>query len=140
MRTLYDLRLPTIAAVNGAAIGGTPRGGVQRGDRRAVRGVLALRGEAQPRTGVHRQYVISRIGERHARELFLTGRRIPAARAAEIGLVNEAVPDEMLAARVEEWVKDLLSSGPEALRTCRGSDRPRAASRPRLGGPLHPRR
>ena len=121
MRTLFDLRLPTIAAVNGAAIGGG--NGLVAACDVAIAAQSAVFSLSEVKLGLVPAcigpYVISRIGERHARELFLTGRRIPAARAAEIGLVNEAVPDGDLAARVEEWVKDLLSSGPEALRTCK---------------------
>lgn len=50
-----------------------------------------------------------------ALELFLTGKRCPASRAAEIGLVNRAVPREELDAAVDELVSDLAAGGPNAL-------------------------
>lgn len=50
-----------------------------------------------------------------ALELFLTGERIPAARAAEIGLVARAVPDDQLDAAVADTVAKLRLGGPNAL-------------------------
>ncbi len=50
-----------------------------------------------------------------AMELFLTGERIPAARAAEVGLVNHAVPADQLDAKVDEIVGMVLRGGPNAL-------------------------
>ena len=50
-----------------------------------------------------------------ALELFLRGNRIPAARAAELGLINRAVPRAQLDAAIEEWLDDLLLGGPTAL-------------------------
>ncbi|MCU0727686.1 MAG: enoyl-CoA hydratase/isomerase family protein [Planctomycetes bacterium] len=121
MRTLFDLPIPTIAAVNGPAIGGG--NGLVAACDIAIAAESAVFSLSEVKLGLVPAcigpYVIRRIGERVARELFLTGRRIGAARAAEIGLVNEAVPDDRLAGRVEEWVRDLASSGPEALRICK---------------------
>jgi methylglutaconyl-CoA hydratase len=50
-----------------------------------------------------------------AAELFLTGRRIPAARAAEVGLLNRAVPRADLDAAVAEVCDEVARGGPEAL-------------------------
>jgi methylglutaconyl-CoA hydratase len=50
-----------------------------------------------------------------AMELFLTGQRISAARAAEVGLVNHAVSAEDLDAKVDELVGMLVRGGPNAL-------------------------
>ena len=50
-----------------------------------------------------------------AAELFLTGKRCPALRAAEIGLINRAVSRESLDGAVEELCNDLLAGGPNAL-------------------------
>lgn len=50
-----------------------------------------------------------------ALELFLTGKRTMAPRAAEIGLINRAVPREQLDAAVTELVADLAAGGPNAL-------------------------
>ncbi len=50
-----------------------------------------------------------------AAELFLTGERIPAQRAAAVGLINRAVPDDQLDAATEEMIAKLLLGGPKAL-------------------------
>jgi methylglutaconyl-CoA hydratase len=50
-----------------------------------------------------------------AAELFLTGERISAIRAAEVGLVNKVVADDQVDAATEELVGKLLLGGPQAL-------------------------
>ena len=50
-----------------------------------------------------------------ASELFLTGRRIAAARAAEIGLITAVVEAGSLDAAVDEIVREVLAGGPNAL-------------------------
>lgn len=50
-----------------------------------------------------------------AMEAFLRGQRFPARRAAELGLINRAVPAAELDAAVEEVLADLRQGGPRAL-------------------------
>ena len=50
-----------------------------------------------------------------AMELFLSGERIPAARAAEVGLLNRAVARTDLDAAIDELVAKLVRGGPKAL-------------------------
>lgn len=50
-----------------------------------------------------------------ALEAFLRGTRFPATRAAELGLVNRAVPAADLDAAVAEVVHDVMRGGPTAL-------------------------
>jgi methylglutaconyl-CoA hydratase len=50
-----------------------------------------------------------------AMEAFLRGNRFPASRAAELGLINRAVPAAELDAAVEEVLADLRKGGPNAL-------------------------
>jgi methylglutaconyl-CoA hydratase len=50
-----------------------------------------------------------------ASELFLSGERITAARAAEVGLINRAVARDELDAAVADVVSKLLAGGPRAL-------------------------
>ncbi len=64
-------------------------------------------------------YVVRKIGESHARVLFVTGERFSAARAREIGLVHIVTTAEELDAAVEKTVAELLSSGPQAIRACK---------------------
>jgi len=50
-----------------------------------------------------------------AAELMLSGEKIPASKAAQVGLVNYAVPPEELDAKVEAIVAKVVRGGPNAL-------------------------
>ena len=114
---VYAVPKPTIARVNGPAIGGGT-GFVSACDI-AVASTEARFGLSEVKIGVVpaaiSPYVLRRIGESRARQYFLTGERFDARRAQEIGLVNIAVEPEELDSKVEELVASLLSAGPEAL-------------------------
>jgi methylglutaconyl-CoA hydratase len=64
-------------------------------------------------------YVMRKIGETHARVLFVTGERFSAAHAREIGLVHVVTPADELDDALGKMVSELLSSGPQALRACK---------------------
>ncbi|OIJ68214.1 enoyl-CoA-hydratase DpgD [Streptomyces mangrovisoli] len=53
---------------------------------------------------------------RAAMGYLLTGRRMTAPRAFDLGLVNDVVPAAQLDDRVEEWLADLLACAPLSLR------------------------
>jgi methylglutaconyl-CoA hydratase len=118
MRRLYEHPLPTIAAVNGATIGGG--NGLVAACDIAVAADTAVFSLSEVKIGLVPAcigpYVIERIGVRAARELFLTGERFGAERALAEGLVNAVAPADGLMARVDEYVGRLLSSGPVALK------------------------
>lgn len=113
---------PVVGRIQGAAIGGgvglvsvcdvaiaTPRS--KFGLSEVKLGILPA---------VISPYVISKIGQSHARALFLTGERFDAARALQIGLVHRiAESEEDLDRLTRETVDQLLSSGPEAVRACK---------------------
>ena len=65
-------------------------------------------------------YVIRRLGDRHARELMLTGERFDAATALRIGLVSHVAPLPELDAKVQERVHQLLAGAPQAQRHIKG--------------------
>jgi methylglutaconyl-CoA hydratase len=65
-------------------------------------------------------FVLARIGQGHARALFMTGERFDAERALRIGLVHEVLPDEpALDGRVDAVVDELLAAGPTAVRAAK---------------------
>ncbi len=64
-------------------------------------------------------YIVRKIGETHARVLFVTGERFSAAHAREIGLVHIVAPLEEIDAAVEKVLRELLSSGTSAIRACK---------------------
>jgi methylglutaconyl-CoA hydratase len=121
METIYLCPKPTVARVNGAAIGGGT--GLVAACDIAVAAESAKLSLSEVKLGLVpaciSPYVIKRVGESRARELFLTGERLNAPRAAEYGLVNRAVPDGELDAAVDELGEKLITSGPEAIATCK---------------------
>lgn len=118
---IYTLPKPAVAMVNGTAIGGGT--GFLAACDIAVAVEDAKFGLSEVKLGLVpaaiSPYVVRKIGESHARQYFLTGTRIPAARACEIGLVNEVVARDDLEPTVNAIVEQLLSSGPEALANCK---------------------
>jgi enoyl-CoA hydratase len=56
------------------------------------------------------------IGFARAKEYLMTGTLIPAGKAAEIGLINHAVPDSELDSRVEAFCDQLLAGASQAIR------------------------
>ncbi len=50
-----------------------------------------------------------------ASELFLNGERIPASRAAEVGLINRAVPRDLLENEINDTLGKVVRGGPNAL-------------------------
>ena len=117
MKTLHELPKPTVARVNGAALGGGA--GLVACCDIAVASADAKFGTTEVRLGlipaVIGPYVVAAIGLRQARRLMLTGERIAAAEAARIGLVHDVVPPERLDAAVAALLEDLLKGGPGAL-------------------------
>lgn len=117
MRTLAELRKPTLARVQGPAYGGGV--GLVACCDIAVATVATHFALSEARLGlipgVIAPYVIAAIGERAARRYFLTGERIEAADAWRLGLIHEIVPDEAeLDEKVGEIVDALLACGPVA--------------------------
>ena len=114
---IYTFKRPVIARVNGAAIGGGT-GFVAVCDI-AIAAKSAVFSFSEVKIGVVPAcigpYVVKKMGEGKARELFITGERMEASRALSVGLVNKVVEDGMLDAEVEKLVHALLSSGPEAV-------------------------
>ncbi len=121
MYEIYALPKPTVARVNGAAIGGG--NGLLAACDIVIASEKATFGLSEVKLGlvpaVISPYVIRRIGESAARLYFLTGERFSAARALEIGLVNAVVPLERLDEKIGEIVRFLLGSGPEAMASCK---------------------
>lgn len=117
LHELYSLPKPTVARVNGPAIGGGT-GFVSACDI-VVASTEARFGLSEVKIGVVpaaiSPYVVRRMGESRARQYFLTGERMDGRRALEVGLANIVAEPAGLDAAVEAVVGSLLSSGPEAL-------------------------
>ncbi len=115
----FDIVKPIIARINGYALGGglelalacdiiVAADHVEIGLPEPRRGLIA------GAMGVHR---LPRAIPHHlAMGYLLSGRHMTAARAYEIGLVNEVVPTDQLDAAVDAWVADILACSPVAVR------------------------
>jgi methylglutaconyl-CoA hydratase len=113
---------PVLGRVQGAAIGGGC--GLVAVCDVVVAGPKARFGLSEVRLGmapaVISPFVVRKIGKSHARHLFLTGERIDADRALQIGLVHKVAEnnleiDELVIATTE----GLLKGGPQALAECK---------------------
>jgi enoyl-CoA hydratase/carnithine racemase len=110
---------PTIAAVNGYALGG----GCELAIACDIRIAADHAKFGQPELGLGiipgagaTQRLPRIVGVGHAKHLILTGEIIDARRALEIGLVSEVVPKETLPARAREIAGRILRQGPLAAR------------------------
>ena len=115
----FELSKPLVAKVRGYALGGgfelalacdliIAADDAEFGLPEAALGLIPGAG------GVFR--LVRQIPYRVALGHLMTGRRLGAARAFELGLVNDVVPAAELDARVEDWVADLLACAPLAVR------------------------
>jgi len=118
---VYSLPKPTIARVNGIAIGGGT--GLVAVCDIAIASSVAKFSFSEVKLGLVpaciSPYVIRKCGEGRTREFFLTGERLSAEKALSAGLVNQVVPPEELDEAVEDLVSQLLSSGPQAIGVCK---------------------
>jgi methylglutaconyl-CoA hydratase len=116
-RSLYDFARPTIAAVNGAAVAGGCGLATLCDFTLAV--PEAKFGYTEVRIGfvpaIVSTFLLRQVGEKHARDLLLTGRIIGAEEAHRIGLINEIVPAEKLIGRSRELALELMENSPASL-------------------------
>jgi methylglutaconyl-CoA hydratase len=117
-RSLYEFPKVTIAAVNGPAIAGGTGLALLCDFTLAV--PEAKFGYTEVRIGfvpaIVSTFLLRQTGEKHARDLLLTGRIIGAEEAARMGLVNEVVAPENLMQRARELAALLMENSPASLR------------------------
>ncbi|MCH7760271.1 enoyl-CoA hydratase/isomerase family protein [candidate division TA06 bacterium] len=118
---IYSLPQPTIARVNGAAIGGGT--GLVAVCDLSIAAKRAQFSFGEVKIGVIpaciSPYILRRVGEKVCREFFLTGERLTADRAFEAGLINEVVEEDQLDQAVERRIEQLLTGGPKAIAACK---------------------
>ena len=114
---LDSLPVPLIGRIHGAALGGgaglASVCDIVVCDEEAIFGFTEVKLGILP--AVISPYALAKVGRSAARELFLTGMRFGAQRAKEIGLVHAVVPLPQLDAKVQEYIKEVLSAGPEGV-------------------------
>lgn len=120
-RAVDALEMPLVARVQGPAIGGGA-GLVAVADI-AVASTAASFAFTETRLGilpaVVSPYVVRKIGPARATALFVTGARIDAKRAHEIGLVERLAEPSDLEAAIGRVVDAILEGGPEATRAAK---------------------
>ncbi len=113
---IADCAKPTIARVQGAALGGGV--GLVCACDMAVASAAASFSVSEARMGilpaVIGPHLVNAVGLREARRLALTATRIGAAEAERVGLVQCVVPAEGLDTAVEALLADVLACGPQA--------------------------
>jgi enoyl-CoA hydratase/carnithine racemase len=114
-----DLAVPTIAAVNGPAIGAGLNLALVCDLRIAA--ASARFGATFVRLGIHpgggATYMLARLlGPARAAEMLLSGELVDGARALEMGLVNRVVDDADLAATAAGLAATIAANAPRAVR------------------------
>jgi enoyl-CoA hydratase len=116
---LAGLPMPTIAAIEGSALGGglelALSCDLRVASERAQLGMPEVRLAVTPSTG-GTQRLPRIVGLARAKELLLTGRIITAQEAERIGLVNEVVPAGEAVARARAIGQEIAERGPLAVR------------------------
>ena len=111
------LPVPVIAQIHGAALGGGA--GLAAVADIVVAADDCTFGFTEVKLGlipaVIAPYVLAKIGQTAARELFVTGRRFDAAHARDIRLVHAVVPPAELIDRVNKYLIEISANGPEAM-------------------------
>ncbi len=117
-RTLETCGKPTVAAVNGFALGG----GLELAMACAVRFASenARLGQPEVKLGIIPGYGGTQrlprlVGRGRALELLLAGEPVTAAEAHRIGLVNAVVPQPELLDYSRAWLAKVLANGPLAV-------------------------
>ncbi|MFE4016381.1 enoyl-CoA hydratase/isomerase family protein [Streptomyces sp. NPDC059101] len=114
-----DLPVPTVAAVNGHAVGAGLALALACDLRYAA--AEAKLGAPFVRLGLHpgmatTALLTEAVGPSRARELLLTGRLISGARAAAIGMVHEALPADRVLRTALDVADEIAAAAPLAVR------------------------
>ena len=115
---LYELPVPTIAAVDGSAIAGGA--GLAFLCDFTLATPESKFGFTEVRIGfvpaLVSAFLALQIGDKRSRDLLLTGRLFDAGEAHRLGLVNEIVAPEKLAERVQALANMLIANSPQSLK------------------------
>lgn len=118
-RQLAELPMPTIAAIEGHCLGGGLELAlccdIRIASETANIGLPEVRLAVIPGSG-GTQRLPRVVGATRAKELILTGRRLKAAEAEAIGLVNAVVPAGHAVAAADELAAEIATAGPVAVR------------------------
>jgi len=121
LQTILDAPKPIVGRIAGHCMGGGV--GLAAACDISVAAEDVLFGFTEARIGVAPAVIsvvcLPKMRRADASELFLSGERISAARAVEVGLINRCVPAEELDAAVSDVAAKVAAGGPEALAACK---------------------
>ncbi|HEX8926608.1 MAG TPA: enoyl-CoA hydratase-related protein, partial [Terriglobales bacterium] len=116
-RTLYEYPLPTIAAVNGAAIAGGC--GIATLCDITIASTNAKFGYSEVKIGfvpaIVSSFLLRQVGEKIAREMLVSGRNVDAEEAFRIGLINFICAPEQLMEQAHAIAENLLANSPTSM-------------------------
>jgi methylglutaconyl-CoA hydratase len=116
-RKIWSYSRPLIAAVNGHALAGGC--GIATLCDFTLAAPEAKFGYTEVKIGflpaIVSVFLARQIGEKHCRDLLLTGRLVEAGEAKQLGLVNEIVPADKLLARAQELANTILAASPSSI-------------------------
>jgi enoyl-CoA hydratase len=118
LRLLETMRKPSVAAINGFALGGGMELAMACTAR--IASTNAKMGQPEVKLGIVPGYGATQrlprlVGRGKAIELLISGEMIDAAEAHRIGLVNHVVEASNLLSFAKEWLKKVLANGPLAV-------------------------
>jgi methylglutaconyl-CoA hydratase len=121
LHTLNFLPIPTIARVQGAAMGGGA--GLVCCCDIAIASDNASFAFSEAKLGLIpatiSPYVVRAIGNHAARRYFLTAERFTAERAEALGMVSEVLTSEQLDQRIEELIDIVIKNSSKAVRSAK---------------------
>lgn len=121
LAALHSIPKPTVAIVQGAAVGGGV--GLVACCDFAVASTRAFFRLSEVRLGLVpamvSPFLVEALGARAARRIMLSAERVDAERAREIGLVDDVAPPGELEVRARAVVDRLLLGAPGALAACK---------------------
>src|ERR1700726_4919053 len=114
LKNLEDVPVPTLAAVNGGALGGGLE--IALTCDMIVAADTAFLGQVEVAVGLHpllegTQRLVQRAGGARAKEISMIGRRHTPEAFERWGIINLVVPEEELAASSMTWARQ-LAAGP----------------------------
>lgn len=114
---VYTFPKPTIAAINGPAVAGGA--GLATACDLAVMSERAVVGYTEVKIGFVAALVgvilVRNVGEKHAKELLLTGKLVSAQEALRMGLVNRLVPQESVLDEALSLATEVIANAPSSL-------------------------
>ena len=117
LKALYEIPLPTIAKIQGAAFGGA-LGLISCCDI-AIAATDSLFAFSEVKIGLIpatiSPYILEAIGSRAARRYFITGQSFDAQQALLLGMIHDVVEQEHLENTVARLIDKLLKNSPKAM-------------------------